>query len=89
MLPSKFEANPTLHLRVRCASFSLLPLASLYSNDYSCEYAVTVFSLTGWFSQIQSHIFSLYTLKFQHCAHLLAIPFMPMQDKYIISLSFN
>ena len=31
---SKFEANPTLRLRVRRASLSLFPLASSYSNDY-------------------------------------------------------
>ena len=40
MLPSKFEANPMLGLRVRHTSFSLFPLASLCSNDYYCAYAI-------------------------------------------------
>ena len=35
MPPSKLEANPTLSVRVRHASFSLFPLASLCSNDHS------------------------------------------------------
>ena len=40
MLSSKFEANLTLHLRVRRASFSLFPLASSCSNDYFHMYAI-------------------------------------------------
>ena len=34
MPPSNFEANLTLHLRVRHAIFSLFPFASSSSNDY-------------------------------------------------------
>ena len=36
MLPSKFEANLTLRLRVKHTSFALFPLASSCSNDYFC-----------------------------------------------------
>ena len=46
MPSSKFEANPNLHLRVRHVSFSLFPLASSYSNDYSHTYAI-IDSLTN------------------------------------------
>ena len=43
MPPSKFEANPTLHLRVKRSYFSLFPLASLCSNVYFRAYAITDF----------------------------------------------
>ena len=43
MLPSKFEANPTLSLRVKCASFSLFPLVSSCSNAYFRGYAIIDF----------------------------------------------
>ena len=39
MLPSKFEANLMLSLRVKRASFSLFPLMSLCSNTYIRAYA--------------------------------------------------
>ena len=53
MQSSKFEANPTVRLRLRRASFSL-SLVSSCSNDYFCTYAIIYFSIIGWFSQIQS-----------------------------------
>ena len=43
MPPSKFEANPTLHLRVKRSSFSLFPLASSCSNVYFRTYAIIDF----------------------------------------------
>ena len=43
MPASKFEANPTLHLRVKRASFSLFTLASSCSNAYFCAYAIIDF----------------------------------------------
>ena len=43
MLPSKFEANPTLRLRVKRASFSLFTLASSCSNAYFRVYAIIDF----------------------------------------------
>ena len=43
MPPSKFEANSTLHLRVRHSSFSLFLLASSCSNDYYGAYAIIDF----------------------------------------------
>ena len=45
MLPSKFEANPTFRRRVKCASFSLFPVASSCLNAYFCVYMI----MTGWF----------------------------------------
>ena len=47
MQSSKFEANPMLRLRVRCASLSLFPLASSCSDDYFCAYAIIDF-LANW-----------------------------------------
>ena len=47
MLPSKFEANPTLRLRVKHASFSLFTLASSCSNVYFRAYAIIDF-LADW-----------------------------------------
>ena len=43
MLPSKFEANPTLRLRVRRVSFASFPLASSCSNDYFLAYVIIDF----------------------------------------------
>ena len=43
MPPSKFEANPTLSLRVRRASFSLFPLASSCLNNYFHVYSIIDF----------------------------------------------
>ena len=43
MPPSKFEANPTLRLRVRHASLSLFPVASSCSNDCFHVYAKIYF----------------------------------------------
>ena len=43
MPPSKFEANPMLRPRVKCASFSLFTLASLCSNAYFHAYAIIDF----------------------------------------------
>ena len=40
MPPSKFEANPTLHRGVKCASFSLFTLASSCANAYFRAYAI-------------------------------------------------
>ena len=40
MPPSKFEANPTLGLGVKCASFSLFTLASSCSNASFRAYAI-------------------------------------------------
>ena len=50
MPPSKFEANPTLRLRVRRASFSLFPLASSCSNDNTQVYTIIDFLATCQFS---------------------------------------
>ena len=43
MPPSKFEANPTLRLRVNRSSFSLFPLASSCLNAYFHAYAIIDF----------------------------------------------
>ena len=43
MPPFKFEVNPILHLQVKRASFSLLPLASLGLKDYFRVYAIIDF----------------------------------------------
>ena len=40
---SKFEANPTLRLRVKRAFFSSFPLASSCLNDYFRVYAILDF----------------------------------------------
>ena len=40
MPPSKFEANPTLRVRVKRSSFSLFPLASSCSNADFRAYAI-------------------------------------------------
>ena len=40
MPPFKFEANPTLRLRVKRSSFSLFQLASSCSNAYFRTYAI-------------------------------------------------
>ena len=43
MPPSKFEANPTLRLGVKRASFSLFTLASLCANAHFRAYAIIDF----------------------------------------------
>ena len=47
MPPSNFEANPTLRLRVKRASFSLFTLASPCSNAYFHAYMIIDF-LADW-----------------------------------------
>ena len=46
MLSSKFGANLTLRLRVKCASFSFFPLASSCSNDFHTH--VIINFLANW-----------------------------------------
>ena len=43
MPTSIFEANPTLHLRVKCTSFFLFTLVFLCSNMYFRAYAIIDF----------------------------------------------
>ena len=43
MPPAKFEANPTLHQRVKRPSFSLFTIASSCSNTYFRAYAIIDF----------------------------------------------
>ena len=56
MLPSKFEANPTLRLRLRHASFSLFLLAYLCSNDYYRTYALIDFLANQLFQPLKKLI---------------------------------
>ena len=43
MPSSKFEANPMLHLQVKCSSFSVFPLVCSCSNAYFRTYAIIYF----------------------------------------------
>ena len=60
MLPSKFEANPTIHLQVKHASFSLFSLVSSCSKDYYCVYVVFHF-LAKWlvFQNMVTHYYNV------------------------------
>ena len=57
MPPSKFEANQMLHLQVRCTSFSLFPFSVfVIERLFPCIRDNLIFSLTGWFLLIRSHV---------------------------------
>ena len=62
MLPSKFEANLTLRLRVKHASFSLFQLASLCSNAYFRVQVISHFLADWLVFIIRSHMFFLGTV---------------------------
>ena len=61
MPPSKFEASPTHSLRVKCSSFSVLPLASLCSNVYLHAYAIIDF--------LAGRLVFLNTVTYIYCLH--------------------